>query len=194
MADLPAAEAAMRALGQTPLFMVRGGDGALDTLLAARGYAVKDPVVGYTAPVGVVATQRPPPVTTFEVWPPLAAQAEIWAEGGINAARLAVMERAAGPGTTILGRLNDRPAGTAFVACHGRFAMVHAIETRAAHRRQGLGRHMLRAAAFWAQARGAGHVALVVTEANAGARALYASLGMSPVGQYHYRILTEAAP
>jgi ribosomal protein S18 acetylase RimI-like enzyme len=186
--DLDAAETGMAALGQGALFMLREGDTALDAALAARGYAVMDPVVGYVVAVEALALRRPPPVTTFEVWPPLAAQAEIWAEGGIGPARLAVMERAPGPKVAILGRLDDSPAGAGFVALHQGLAMVHAIEVRERFRRRGLGAHMLRAAAFWAREQGAGWVGLVVTEANAGARALYAGLGMVEVARYHYRV------
>ncbi|WP_342069091.1 hypothetical protein [Yoonia algicola] len=81
-ADIPLAENAMRAAGQTPLFMLRAGEGALDDMLAARGYVTKDITNVYAAPIATVATRRPPPVTSFEVWPPLAAQEEIWAAGG----------------------------------------------------------------------------------------------------------------
>jgi GNAT superfamily N-acetyltransferase len=66
--------------------------------------------------------------------------------------------------------------------------MIHAVEVRPALRRKGAARQMLNAAAHWAAEQGADRLALAVTEANAGARALYASLGMQPVGQYHYRI------
>ncbi len=52
---------------------------------------------------------------------------------------------------------------------------------------------MIAAAAAWAAEQGADTVALVVTEANAPARALYSSLGMAPVGQYHYRLKDAAA-
>lgn len=190
--DLPLAEAAMAALGQPKLFMIRGGEAAFDALLAEAGYQVMDPVVVLAAPVTLLASKRPPPVSTFEVWPPLAIQAEIWAAGGIGPERLAVMDRAEGPKTSILGRAEDTPAGCAFVALHGAAAMLHAMEVAPPHRRRGLGGHMLRAAAFWAQAQGAETLALLVTEANAPARALYASLGMEPVGQYHYRIKREA--
>ena len=38
--DINAAEAQMRAFGQTPLFSLRDGDAALDDMLAARGYMV----------------------------------------------------------------------------------------------------------------------------------------------------------
>ncbi|SMX39983.1 GNAT family N-acetyltransferase [Octadecabacter ascidiaceicola] len=183
---------AMQALGQTPLFMIRAGEDELDALLEHDGYVIKDPVTYYTAPTNLLATKRPPPVTCFQVWPPLAAQAEIWAEGGINDARLTVMHRVTGAKTTILGRQNDTPAGTAFAAIHNGTAMVHAIETATAFRRQGLGRHMLTALSFWAKEQGAETVALLVTRANVGANALYASLGMTPVGGYHYRIKPEA--
>lgn len=183
---------AMRDLGQTPLFMIRDGEDHLDTLLAEAGYQIKDPVTYYTAPIEALATQRPPPVTCFQVWPPLATQAEIWDAGGVDDARLAVMHRANGPKTTVLGRIHDTPAGTAFAAIHDGTVMFHAIETAHAFRRQGVGRHMLRALAFWAQEQGAHTAALLVTRANTGANALYASLGMTAAGGYHYRINPEA--
>ncbi len=190
-ADIPYAEAAMREAGQRPLFMIREGETALDHSLAARGYVIKDPVNLYAAPVGQIATQRPPPVTSFEVWPPLAAQVEIWAKGGIGSGRLAVMERARRPKTTLLGRENDQPAGTVFVGIAADCAMIHALEISSAHRKKGLARHLTRAAAFWAQDNGADYLTLVTTQANIGANALYSSLGMTLVGQYHYRTLPE---
>jgi GNAT superfamily N-acetyltransferase len=190
-ADIPPAQEAMREAGQAPLFMIREAEDALDALLVARGYLIKDPVNLYAAPVGDIATSRPPPVTSFEVWPPLAAQAEIWEQGGIGKGRLAVMDRARHPKTTLLGRINDRPAGTAYVGIAADCAMIHALEIAAVHRRQGLARHLTRAAAFWAQDHGATYLTLVTTQANIGANALYSSLGMTLVGQYHYRTLPE---
>lgn len=189
--DIPQAQEAMREVGQTPLFMIREGDHKLDYLLAARGYVIKDPVNLYAAPVGDIATERPPPVTAFTVWPPLAVQAEVWAAGGIGQGRLDVMDRARQPKTTILGRLNDRPAGTVFVGIAADCAMIHALEIAKEHRRQGLAQFLTRASAFWAQDQGATFLTLVTTQANAGANALYTSLGMTLVGQYHYRILPE---
>ncbi|MDA9207569.1 GNAT family N-acetyltransferase [Octadecabacter sp.] len=186
------AEAAMRDLKQPRLFMVRAGEDTLDAELAGRGYIIKDPVTYYCAPTEVLATERPQPATCFEVWPPLATQAEIWDAGGIDDARLAVMARTVGPKTTVLGRVHDTPAGTAFGAIHDGTAMLHAIETSTAFRRQGIGRNMMRALAFWAQSRNAHTIALLVTKANTSANALYTSLGMVPVGGYHYRIHPEA--
>ncbi|MHC0052156.1 GNAT family N-acetyltransferase [Actibacterium sp. D379-3] len=187
-ADLPQAEAAMDALGQVPLFMIRAGDAALDALLDAAGYVIVDPVVIYAAPVADLATPRPPPVTAFTIWKPLRIMEELWAEGGIGPARLAVMGRVQGPKTAVLGRVNDRVAGTAFLAIHEKTAMLHALEVTQTQRRQGTAVNMMREAAFWAQSHGAETLAVLVTKANAPARALYASLGMQDVGYYHYRI------
>ena len=154
---------------------------------AARGYRVVDPVVVYHAPVADLATQRPPPISTFCLWPMLQIMRDLWAEGGVGPGRIAVMDRAAGPKTAILGRVNDRAAGVAFVAGDGPAAMLHALHVVPDQRRQGIAVKMMRAAAFWAQDQGLSDLFLAVTEANAGARALYASLGMAIVENYHYR-------
>ncbi len=190
-ADIPEAENAMREAGQVPLFMIREGEDALDADLAARGYAIKDPVNLYASPIAQIATQRPPAVTSFEVWPPLAAQIEVWAAGGIGKGRIAVMDRARKPKTTLLGRLNDKPAGTVYIGIAADCAMIHALEIGQEHRRQGLAQHLTRAAAFWARDNGADYLTLVTTQANIGANTLYTSLGMTLVGQYHYRTLPE---
>ncbi len=187
-ADLAVAETEMTALGQAPLFMIRDGEVTLDEALAARGYAVKDPVVLYAVPLPALTGEAVPRLGAFAVWPPLAIAREIWQAAGIGPARCAVMERAEPPKTTVLGRTQDRAAGAAFAAIHGAHAMLHAIEVVPDLRRNGTAAAMIRAAAHWAQAAGARDLSLAVTRANAPARALYASLGMSPVGYYHYRV------
>ena len=187
--DRVLAEKAMTDLGQPPVFMIRPGEEALDRLLAIAGYVIKDPVQAYAAPVAGLAALDLPPKTAFQAWPPLAMQAEIWAAGGIGPARLAIMDRVLGPKTSFLGRVQDRAAGCAFVACDARQAMLHALEVCPGDRKQRLGRHLLIASARWAQGQGAQTLSLVVTRANLAANALYASLGMGVVGQYHYRVL-----
>nr|WP_153748363.1 GNAT family N-acetyltransferase [Rhodovulum strictum] len=193
-ADLAAAEAAIAALGQVPLVMVRPGQDALDALLAAQGYALVDPVVMLAAPVAELAAEPPAPVTAFTIWEPLAIMDELWEELGIGAGRRAVMARVAGPKTAVLGRQNDRAAGAGFAAIHDGLCFVHAVAVAPDHRRQGAARNMMRAAAQWAQDEGAEQIVVLVTEANAAARALYASLGMRNVGQYHYRMKTTPRP
>lgn len=184
--DIALAEQAQRDLGQDRLFVIWPWDHALDAALEARGYAKTEPVVGYSASVAAFAP--PARMTSFPHWPPLQIAREIWAEGRISAARLAVMNRVLGPKTVILGRTADKPCGAAFVALHGTTAMIHAVEVRPSLRRKGAGRQILSAAAHWAAEQGADRLALAVTQANSGARALYASLGMQPVEEYHYRL------
>jgi GNAT superfamily N-acetyltransferase len=179
-------EAALAELSD-PLMLIRDGDEALDAILGARGWRVIDPVVAYATPVQRLAADLPP-LAAFPHWPPLEIARSIWAEGGIGPARVAVMDRVTGPKAAILARIADRPAGVAFVACHGTEAMLHALETRLAHRRQGVGKTLLQAAANWAASQGATRLSLVVTQQNTAARALYARLGMEIVGQYHYRM------
>lgn len=189
--DLDEAEAAMRDLNQTPLFMIRDGDEELDERLVTRGYAIKDPVNIYLAPIDAIATVQPPPVTAFTVWEPLAIQLDIWAQGGIDKSRVDVMRRAECPKTSLVGRLNDHPAAAGYVGIHAGVAMVHALEILPHQRRQNMGAYAMRRAAFWAKSQGATHISCVCTTANQGANGLYSSLGMEVVGHYHYRILEK---
>lgn len=185
--DLPVGEAAMRALGDVPRFMIRNGEDALDALLAQAGYGVMDPSNIHAGAIAALTVQRPPRTASFNIWPPMAIQREIWQEGGITPARVQVMERASGPRTALFGREDNRAAATGFVAIHEGIAMVHALEVRPAFRRRGVARHLMVEAAFWAADHGAHHMAVICTKANIGANALYSSIGLSLVGQYHYR-------
>jgi len=186
-ATIPDAEAAMRDMGQAPLFMIRRGEDALDAALAARGYEIVDPVELYLAPVADIAAWSPQNLGAFAIWEPLAIMRDIWAAGGIGPARVAVMQRAAGPKTAILARQNDRAAGAAFVAIHGDIAMLHALEVPPEFRRLGVARNILGKAGAWAQDTGAKWFSLVTTSGNLPARALFSGLGMRSVDNYHYR-------
>ena len=167
------------------LFMVRNGEDALDADLEARGFTIGDPTVAYAISVSELTREPVPPVSAFALWPPLAIQRDLWAEGGIGPARVDVMDRVKGPKTSILARHADQPAGSAFVAIHENIAMIHAIEVTPAMRRQGVGANILRCAAHWAQDQGADTLALLVTRANTPANALYASQKFEVVGHYH---------
>ncbi|MEO0391399.1 MAG: GNAT family N-acetyltransferase [Pseudomonadota bacterium] len=184
--QIDAAEAAMRAQGQRPLFQPRAGDADLDDALAARGYAKVDPTYLRVGKVAALTDIPIPPVTAFSIWEPLAIMQEIWAKGGIDASRLDVMARVPVK-TGILARWNEKPAGAAFAGLEGDVVMVHALEVLPHQRRMGVAQWMMRKAAFWGAAQGAQHIAVLVTEANAGANALYDALGLARVGGYHYR-------
>ncbi len=187
--DLSAAESAMRAMGQAPLFVIwpDQGDFGLDAALDARGYQIIDPVVGYCAQIAKIAAQSLDISDTYPQWPPLAITRDLWASAGIGPARVQVMARATCPKTAILVRQGDHPAGVCFVARAGNTAMIHALEVMEPFRRNGLAQKLIARAAHWAGEQGATQLSLVVTRANAPARALYAGMGMGEVGQYHYR-------
>ncbi|WP_146346431.1 GNAT family N-acetyltransferase [Falsiphaeobacter marinintestinus] len=185
--DIDAAEAAMRDMGQRPLFMIRPEDAALDAALAARGYEAFDAVNIYECGLDQLTDLPIPRVTVLVVWEPLAIMCEAWASGGIGPERLAVMQRAKGPKTGLLGRYNDKPGGVGFVAIQGDAAMVHALEILPHQRGMGLGKWMMRGAAIWARDHGATRMTVLCTQANDAANGLYSSLGMRVVGQYHYR-------
>lgn len=178
----------MRSAGIRPLFQLGPGQAPLDAALAARGYRIVDPVVIYLGSLTSLSPKAPP-MTTFPHWPPLGIAMDLWAEGGIGPERIAVMHRVQGQKSAILARNNDRAAGVAFVAVAGSIAMLHALEVTPVLRRKGSARHILQAAVGWAMLHGATDLGLAVTSANAAARALYASFGMTVVGHYHYRQL-----
>jgi len=185
-AQLAAALKAMAGQDQRPLFMLRPEEADLDAALDLLGYDLVDPVQLYRVDAATLADPEPDrAVICCDA--PLAVMREIWADGGIHAPRLAVMNRVAGARSFLLARSGDRPAGVAFVAAAGGIAMIHAIEVAQACRRLGLGAALLRAAAGFALREGCGTLALAVTQANGPANALYRRMGMEPAGQYHYR-------
>jgi GNAT superfamily N-acetyltransferase len=190
-ADLGAAESAMRLMGQDPLFQIRPGEEALDAALAERGYELVDTTHLWVAPIGQFVDRKLPRVTAFTIWEPLEIMKEIWAEGGITEARLRVMDRCKLQKTSMFGRVSDRPGGAGFCALYDGTAMVHALEVREEHRGKGMAGWLMRAAGLWAERKGAHQMAVACTQANVAANALYASLGMELVGQYHYRILKD---
>lgn len=207
-ADIIAAEVAMRALGQLPLFIIwpdtpaqasfdRGFDTGFDRGLAARGYRLIDPCVGYIAPIAGILTQTaavldsyaPSYTQSYAHWPPLAVCNDLWQAAGVGPARRAVMGRALGPKTAVMTRQGDDITGVCFAALVGDTAMLHGIEVAPSHRRQGFAQKLLHCAAMWAQGQGAVNIGLVVTQVNTPARALYEKLGMQVWGAYHYRQL-----
>ncbi|PSL21246.1 GNAT family N-acetyltransferase [Shimia abyssi] len=185
--DIWRAEGAMAALGQGALFQIREGEDALDALLAEMGYEVVDPVTMFAARAADIATERPPRTAAIPAWEPLRIMEEMWATGGIGPDRVEVMKRAVGPKTGFVSRWRDQPAGTSFLAMHNGVGMVHALEILPAQRRQGVGKWLMQRAAFWVLEHGGHTLAVICTTRNTGANGLYASLGMSVVGTYHYR-------
>lgn len=189
-AEIAEAEDFHRSLGQKPLFQIRPGQEALDARLAARGYGKNDATHLRAAPVTQFAA--PPRLRSIPHWPPLALTREIWEGDHIGPERVAVMERVQGEKIALIGRDGndaDRASGAAFVALSGNIAMLHALTVLPHMRRRGSAHYIMCGAAEWAQDHGAEWLAVAVTQANAGAEALYTSLNMPVVGEYHYRSL-----
>lgn len=186
--DIVEAEAAMAAMGQTPLFMIRPEDTALDTHLQALGYDILSPVRLMKAGTATFATGTDLGTTVIPCSPILALQKDIWRAGGIGPARIAVMDRVAGPKTALLARMGQDPVGTAFVAIHEDIAMLHALEISEPQRRQGHGARITAAAGAWAHTHRAKHLVLLVTRDNVPAIGLYETMGFQDVSAYHYRV------
>ena len=189
-AELLQAEATMTAQGRAPLFQVLDHQTPLSAALDQRGYITRDATDILVIEAETLAAV-PPPVTVVGVWPPLAIRVELWDAAGSGAPRRAGMARADGPKTSFFGRINDKPAGAAYVGIHDDIAMLHALEVAPGARRRGLAAIMMRAAADWAQNNGATWLSVLVTQENESAQALYASLGLRRVGTYVYREKSE---
>lgn len=173
-------------MGAHRLFHVRSDQPEFAAELDARGYAIRDETLLYSCAIDTIA-EPPRPVSLLNTWPPLAIQLQIWADGEVGPARIAVMERAQTPKTAFIARFQNRAAGVGFVSIHAGIAMMHALHTEPDFRRQGVARYMVRGMADWARTQGASQFALAVTKANTPARALYETLGMTEAARYHYR-------
>lgn len=196
-ADIDLIEAKSLAQGTPAQFQISHDDPAqmaLDALLERRNYRCVDPTVIQTGPLAALPEMQPG--VGFTAWPPVGLQRMLWAQGGVDAARLAVMERVTLPKTTLLVRNGDLVAGNAFAAIasvegQGTYVVLHALEVAKHLRRQGSARALLAHLRYWGESMGATRLALQVTKANTAALALYSSLGMSVVGEYHYRTQTN---
>lgn len=184
--DIKTAADRHAAWGQRVLFRVADDDRTLIDALTEEGYVPGTPTAIMVAPIGSLTGHEIPPVTAFAVWPPLAIQRDIWTIGGIDAARQDVMARTDASKTAILGRLEDRAAGSAFAAVTDGVAMIHAVEVLAAFRRRGLAGWMTAHAAVWAAGQGATRMGLAVTRSNVAAVAAYRKMGFAEVGGYTY--------
>lgn len=190
-AVIDVAIAAMRDWGQRPLFQLANGDDDLDIALSERGFVITDRSPLYTAASESLLDDQPETGRILRGDIRVALMDEIWAKGGLGPARLAVMDRVTAPKQYIIARLGDRPAGTAFVAVHGKTVMIHAVEVLAEQRRNGAARMLMSAAARFGIEMGAPHFALATTAQNVAGNALYLAMGMTLTSHYHYRAASE---
>ena len=187
-ADIAAAEQAMDDRGQQALFAVNADQVTFDRMLVERAYLTLDPTRLFRVRIDDLADLETPPNVGFSVWPPLQVQNDIWAAGHLGPAHLAVMDRAAVPKTTILGRSQDKPAGAGFVAVHEGIAVIHALEVLPDLRRRGVARTILVHAARWGRDNGADRLVALTAKANLGTLQFFERLGFAGTDAYHYRI------
>ncbi len=173
---------------QDKLFMIKAGENSLDEALKERGYCIVDPTNIWSISAEALSMQQIPPVTAFSIFPPLAIQREIWTANGIDASRIEIMDRVKTPKTTIFGRINAKPAASAFVAVSNKIAMVHALIVDHKFQRQGMGKHVMHKVGVWAHQQRAESVVVLCTKQNQSANNFYKILGMKVIGEYHYRL------
>ena len=189
ISDIKLAENKMAQWHQDKLFMIKKNEIILDEALSASGYRVIDPTNIWSISSKNLSIQKTLPVKTFTIFPPLAIQRELWRANHIPPSRIEIMDRVKTHKTTIFGRINARPAASAFVAVSNKFAMVHALVVDKKCRRQGMGKFVMQKVGSWAYQMGAESVVALCTEKNYSANILYKSLGMQVIGKYHYRVL-----
>lgn len=167
--------------------------GDLDGRLAARGYAPAAPTQVMAAGVAAGPDQRENDDLRVSDRPD-----ESWLRGWLE-----VKAGGAGPDLSLAARLltgapavylaapplgpGRAPAGVIRAAHHGGWVALSCLTVAPDARRRGLGRLLTLSALRWARTTGAGRAFLQVEESNAGAVALYASLGFAVVDRYHYR-------
>lgn len=186
--DVSLAEREMQMLGQSNIFQIRNSDEDLDILLRKKGYSLVDETVIYKCKIGEISCLNVPPVTTFNVWPPLSIMESIWDKGGINDARLSVMRRCNVRKTAILGRIENKAAGCAFVSHSEGVSIIQSVFVLPQYRRKGLARYIITEAAKWGVEEDTSYLALMVSKYNKEARNLYDGLGMKRIDSYHYRV------
>jgi GNAT superfamily N-acetyltransferase len=189
ISDIKLAENKMVQWHQDKLFMIKKNEIILDEALSASGYRVIDPTNIWSISSKNLSIQKTLPVKAFTIFPPLAIQRELWRANHIPPSRIEIMDRVKTHKTTIFGRINARPAASAFVAVSNKFAMVHALVVDKKCRRQGMGKFVMQKVGSWAYQMGADSVVAFCTEKNCSANILYKSLGMQVIGKYHYRVL-----
>lgn len=189
ISDIKLAENKMVQWHQDKLFMIKKNEIILDEALSASGYRVIDPTNIWSISSKNLSIQKTLPVKAFTIFPPLAIQRELWRANHISPSRIEIMDRVKTHKTTIFGRINARPAASAFVAVSNKFAMVHALVVDKKCRRQGMGKFVMQKVGSWAYQMGAESVVALCTEKNFSANILYKSLGMQVIGKYHYRVL-----
>jgi ribosomal protein S18 acetylase RimI-like enzyme len=180
-------EAAYRERGLPPKFQLTESAWPTDLRaeLSARGYVEQQPTLVMAAPIGdwhSTGTRLAPDwhEEWFDAWRTVDARA-----ADVGAAR-AILDGIARPTAFAERRDGDGVAAVGMGVLDGDWIGIYCMATLPHARRQGHAGEILRALLGWGRAEGATHAHLSVTEANAGAQALYRSFGFEPARAYSY--------
>ena len=186
--DIFIAENHMQLLNQKNIFQIREKDLELDNILERLGYSLVDKTVVYGLKIAKMSSPCVPPMTAFNIWPPLRIMKDIWEVGGTTDSRISVMERCKVRKTAILGRIENKAAGCAFISEYKGIAILQALFVLPSYRRKGLARFLISESVKWVSYADSAYLALMTDKYNKEARGLYDSLGMKIIDKYHYRV------
>ena len=186
--DIFIAENHMQLLNQKNIFQILGKDLELDNILDRLGYSLVDKTVVYGSKIAKMSSPCVPPMTAFNIWPPLRIMKDIWEIGGTTDSRISVMERCKVRKTAILGRIENKAAGCAFISEYKGIAILQALFVLPSYRRKGLARFLISESVKWVSYAESAYLALMTDKYNKEARGLYDSLGMKIIDKYHYRV------
>jgi N-acetylglutamate synthase len=166
----------------------------LDGALAARGWRSYNPTAVLTADLAVLL-RRPAPVelpVTIDAAPGPDWLGLYHYRGGTSLPPVAraLLAGAREPGFAVL-RDGGRPVAIARGSVDEGWVGVTAVEVDPGHRRRGLGTAVTRAILDWGRSRGATSAYLQVADDNAGALALYDTLGFARHHGYHYTVAPD---
>ena len=186
--DIFIAENHMQLLNQKNIFQIREKDLELDNILDRLGYSLVDKTVVYGSKIAKMSSPCVPPMTAFNIWPPLRIMKDIWEIGGTTDSRISVMERCKVRKTAILGRIENKAAGCAFISEYKGIAILQALFVLPSYRRKGLARFLISESVKWVSYAESAYLAIMTDKYNKEARGLYDSLGMKIIDKYHYRV------
>ncbi len=165
--------------------------GDLDARLEARGYVIHDPVTTLVKPVAsaamsehVVLNARPSQGWLAVYLGNITLDRRPFAE--------AILARVPAPCTFAEARLNGETIATALGVLHEDAVIAECVGTSASARRQGAASAAMSALEAWGASQGAHTIGLQAVTTNLPAQGLYAALGYTAAGTYHYRYLGEA--
>jgi ribosomal protein S18 acetylase RimI-like enzyme len=160
-----------------------------DRDLALAGYAMFDPSLVLTAPIGATETGSGVDIEEFP--------SETWLQGfaaanSIEAAQRPIHDRMvtsiALPAAFATLRENGQGFGFGLAVLEGGLVGLFDIVIAPSHRGRGNGRRLTEALLQWGHRSGAATAYLQVREENEAARKLYAGLGFGEAYRYHYRV------